>query len=98
MVVEVSPWTQANTRGFSLATAAAISAVGTVRPQGAETTKGVAPQRSAISVKRPPNRPQLAMTMASPGSSSDTRAASIAARAVPSISRVQRFCVSNTWR
>ena len=98
MVVEVSPWTLATTRGPCRSIAAAIASSGTTSPQGASTDTIVVPIRCNISLNSSPNRPKSTTSTVSPGSTSDTSAASIAARAVPSIRKVQRLSVPNTGR
>ena len=98
MVVDVSPWHNATSFGRTCLIAVSIcSGVKTV-PHCVSRGVTCAPQRVAISTSRWPKRPKIGTRTLSPGSISDTRAASIAARAVPSISMVQRFCVWNTPR
>ena len=64
---------------------------GTTSPHGASTVSTRAPMRPQISVSSRPKRPKLITSTSSPGATRLTSAASIAARAVPSISMVQRL-------
>ena len=98
MVVEVSPCTQAISRGLARDTAASTASAAITSPQAASTRVSSAPQRAAISLSSRPNRPAFRITTPSPGASTETSAASIAAREVPSIRKVQRFAVANTRR
>ena len=74
-----------------------VSGANTV-PHPVSSARTSAPQRFAISTLRWPKRPNTGTSTRSPGSMSETSAASIAARAVPSTSSVQRFLVWNTPR
>jgi hypothetical protein len=98
MVVEVSPCDTATS--FGLKEEISFFRCSSVKtfPHSTSMTRTSAPQRRAISTFRWPKRPNTGTSTRSPGSISETSAASIAARAVPSTSSVQRFCVWNTPR
>lgn len=98
MVVEVSPCTVATSLGATRAIASAIAASGTTSPHGASTVWTSAPSRPRISVSNKPKRPKLITSTRSPGCTSETSAASMPARAVPSTKKVQRFWVPNKGR
>ncbi len=98
MVVEVSPCTQATSRGLTRRTASSTASGATTLPHSPSTRVMRASQRAAISDSNRPKRPALTITTSSPGARVETSAASIAARDVPSIRKVQRFWVANTWR
>lgn len=98
MVVDVSPCTVATSFGRVRRTARSTSAGSTTAPHGASTACTSAPHRPAISVSRCPNRPKTSTSTRSPGSSKETSAASIPARAVPSTSTVASLPVRNTCR
>ncbi len=98
MVVDVSPCTAATTFGPVRSIAAAMASIGTTSPQGASTVSIAPPIRSTISRSSSPNRPKLTISTVSPGAIRLTRAASIAARAVPSTRKVQWFSVPKIGR
>jgi len=84
IVVEVSPCTTARMRGWCFLIASSIwSGVNTV-PHSHPMVATLPPQRCAISVSRWPKRPKIGTSTLSPGAISDTRMASMPARAVPS--------------
>ena len=68
--------------------ASAMAATGTTSPHGASTVSTRAPMRLQISVRSKPKRPKLTTSTNSPGATTLTSAASMAARAVTSISIV----------
>src|SRR3990170_6653466 len=98
MVVEVSPCETATSLGRNSRIAFSSTSGGNTVPHGVSSARTSAPQRFAISTFRWPKRPNTGTSTRSPGSISETSAASIAARAVPSTSRVQRSFVWNTPR
>src|SRR5688500_18444291 len=98
MVVEVSPCETATSLGRNSRIAFSSTSGGNTVPHSVSSARTSAPQRFAISTFRWPKRPNPGTSTQSPGSMSETSAASIAARAVPSTSRVQRYAVWNTPR
>ena len=98
IVVDVSPWQQASSFGENARISASISARSNTVPHSASITRTCAPTRRAISAFNWPNRPKLATSTRSPGSTSDSITVSIAERAVPSMHNVCAFDVSNTPR
>ena len=88
----------ATRRGEVRSIAAAIVSIGTTLPQGTSTVSILAPIRLRISVNSSPKRPKLTTSTVSPGATMETSAASIPARAVPSISMVHWFCVPKIGR
>ena len=98
MVVEVSPCTIASTFGRTRRTASSICSAVNTSPHGTSIVCTSARQRSAISVSRWPNRPKTGTSTRSPGSSSETSAASMPAREVPSTRNVCSFSVRKTSR
>ncbi len=78
--------------------ASAICSIGTVSPQGTDSISTFAPIRSPISLSSSPKRPKSIASIVSPGATRLTSAASIPARAVPSISKVQRLSVPKIGR
>src|SRR5437870_4868624 len=81
--VEVSPWTSATSLVRPPCNAASIASGSMTRPHSAFTGTTSAPQRSAISINSRPKRPHSPTTTRSPGSTSETIAASRPARPVP---------------
>ena len=67
-------------------------------PQGRSMVTTWAPTRSEISFSSSPKRPITGTSTVSPGSTSETIAASIADRDVPSTSIVAQFSVLKTVR
>jgi len=98
MVVEVSPWQMATSVGRCRRSAVSICSGWKTVPQGASITRTSPPQRSAISTFRFPKRPNTGTRTLSPGSMTETRTASIPARAVPSTTKVHSFCVWKSAR
>ena len=98
IVVEVSPWQTATSLGETRFSATSTCAGSNTVPHSASTTCTSAPMRRAISVMSWPKRPKERTSTLSPGSTADTITHSIAARAVPSTTIVQRFFVSKTRR
>ncbi len=98
IVVEVSPCTTATRSGRTRRIASSIADAGTAWPHSASTTWTSPPQRAAISVSRCPNRPKTGTSTRAPGSTSETSAASIPAREVPSTRNVCSLLVANSSR
>ena len=98
MVVDVSPCTVATSAGRTAVIASAIRSSGTTSPHGDVDGVDLGPQRSAISTSRWPKRPNRGTSTRSPGRMSDTRSASMPARAVPSTRNVASLVVRNTRR
>ena len=98
MVVEVSPWQIASTRGRCCLMAASISPASNTRPHSVSIEATSAPTRRPISTLRWPKRPKIGTSILSPGDTMEARHASMPALAVPSIRKVQWLAVRNTWR
>ena len=96
--VEVSAWTTATSLGRILSAAARICGGETIWPQGLSTRWTSAPQRSATSQIRFPNRPLTPTTTGSPGSIRLARQNSMPALPVPLTGKVISLLVRNTWR
>jgi hypothetical protein len=75
-----------------------MAETGNTWPQAVSMMCTSAMARSAISARRCPKRPNTGTSTRSPGRSSETRAASIPAREVPSTSSVASFEVFHTPR
>ena len=88
MVVEVSPCTVATSLGFTSMMACSICSSGNTSPHGRSMTCTSASQRSAISLSSMPKRPAQQTSTGSPGAITDTNAASMAEREVPSTTMV----------
>src|SRR5207253_2554860 len=78
--------------------AASIASGSMTRPHSAFTGTTSAPQRSAISINSRPKRPHSPTTTRSPGSTSETIAASRPARPVPDTGNARSFRVWNAKR
>src|SRR5213592_3685360 len=96
--VEVSPWTSATSLVRPPCNAASIASGSMTRPHSAFTGTTSAPQRSAISISSRPKRPHSPTTTRSPGSTSETIAASRPARPVPDTGNARSFRVWNAKR
>ena len=98
MVVEVSPCDTATIFGLCFLIPASSSSSGKTEPHSTSMGMTSAPKRLAISTLRCPKRPKIGTSTRSPGSMSEASAASMPARAVPSMSSVQRLRVWKTPR
>ena len=94
----MSPCTIASRCGRTRTIASSTTDAGNTCPHGTSMVCTSACARSAISASRCPNRPNTGTRTRSPGRTSDTRAASIPARDVPSTSSVASLVVAKTSR